>query len=332
MDRRGFLITTGASLAGTALAWSSATASAASNPYPRIGSEAITSLSTRLAHLSRLDDVWGSGKLRDLAAAELRLLTGLITDTTHTTEVEQGLYGLAAEAARLCGWLSYDSGHHAAAQRYYLTALRASATAGDTLVGANTMAFMAIQLYSRGNPQDAVALVETAQRSIRGRATPKTIAILHARQARALSKLGDQSRCATALNAAFDAITKGCDHEPSWCYWINTTELHMLAGSCALDLGDARRAVHHFTTAKDSFDIATYPAGAVIYLARAAEAHLALGDPDAAADLCLQAVRCHDSIDSARADRTLAALRARLARHRTPVVREFLDQIPPSSA
>lgn len=130
----------------------------------------------------------------------------------------QQLYSLAAQASRLCGWLCYDSGLHAAAQRYYLTALRASATAGDALTGANTLAFQAIQTYTVGNPHDAAALMHTARASIQGHSTPKTLAILHAREARALSKPNDHQRCDRALNAAFDALTTTCDHEPQWCY------------------------------------------------------------------------------------------------------------------
>ncbi|MGH3896887.1 MAG: hypothetical protein ACRDTA_01285 [Pseudonocardiaceae bacterium] len=330
MDRRGFLIATGTTLVNAATVWAGLTGSPiAGKAYPRIGTDAITGLQARLSHLSHLDDVLGSGKLRDLAAAELRLLTSLLTDTTHSADTEQQLYSLAAQASRLCGWLCYDSGLHAAAQRYYLTALRASATAGDTLTGANTLAFQAIQTYTVGNPRDAVDLMDTARASIQRRSTPKTLAILYAREARALSKLNDDQRCDRALNAAFDALTTTCDHEPQWCYWINDTEIHMLAGSCALDLGDPRRALNHFTTAQAVFDTGSFPGGAAIYLARAAEAHLALGDLDAAAGLGAQALRCHTTIDSARGDQTLTGLRAKLARQgKTPTVREFLEYAP----
>ena len=330
MDRRGFLLATGTTLAATTATWSALIGTSSSGKvYPRIGMDAIDGLQARLTHLSRLDDMLGSGKLRDLAAAELNLLTSLLTDTTHSPRVEQHLYGLAAEASRLSGWLSYDSGHHTAAQRYYLTALRASATADDVLVGANTLAFMAIQHYSVGTPQDAVDLTRTARTTLKRRTTPKTLAILHAREARAHAKLHDQRRCAPALDAAFTALTTTSDDEPPWCYWINTTEIHMLAGSCALDLGDAHRALHHFTTAHTTFDTTTYPAGAAIYLARTAQAHLTLGDLDAAGHHATQALRCHTTIDSARGDETLTTLRDDLTPHQAnPAVRGFLDQFP----
>ncbi|XDO64589.1 hypothetical protein HEP84_58380 [Streptomyces sp. RLB1-33] len=81
----------------------------------------------------------------------------------------------------MCGWLQFDTGHHARAQRFYITALRASATAGDHQVGANTLAFMAIQVYSKGNPREAVGLVRTAQDATARKATPRVKSMLHAR-------------------------------------------------------------------------------------------------------------------------------------------------------
>lgn len=329
MDRRGFLLATGTTLTLTAATWSNLlTTSTTGKVYPRIGTDAIDGLHARLAHLSRLDDTLGSGRLRELASAELNLITGLLTDTTHSPAVEQRLYGLAAEASRLCGWLSYDSGHHTAAQRYYLTALRASATADDVLVGANTMAFMAIQHYTVGDPSDAVTLTQTARTTLTRHSTPNTLAILHAREARAHAKLGDHRACAPALDAAFNALTISAD-EPHWTYWINPTEIHMLAGSCALDLDKPRQAIHHFTTAHTTFDTTTYPAGAAIYLARTAQAHLALGDLDATAHHATQALHCHTTIDSARGDNTLTTLRDDLAPHHThPAIHDFLNHFP----
>lgn len=337
MDRRGFLIVTRMGLADAAAVWAGLVgAPTAAKAYPRIGTKVIAGMQARISHLSHLDDVLGSGKLRDLAAAELRLITGLLTDTIHTIDAEERLYRLAAQASRLCGWLFYDSGLHAAAQRYYLTALRASAAADDALSGANTLAFQAIQTYTVGNPQDAVGLIQTARAALRRRSTPKTAAILHAREARALSKLNDPQRCyRRALDAAFGSLTTGGDDEPAWCYWINDSEIHMLAGSCALDLGDPHRALEHFAAAQGVFDTDSFPGGAAIYLARAAQAYLALGDLDAAAVLGTQALHCHTSVDSARGDQALASLHAKLACHgKIPAVREFLEQalLPPTDS
>jgi tetratricopeptide (TPR) repeat protein len=329
MDRRGFLLATGTALTATAATWSSLLDTPASGKiYPRIGMDAINGLHARLTHLSHLDDVLGSRKLRELASAELNLITSLLTDTTHTTTIEQQLYSLAAEASRICGWLSYDSGHHTAAQRYYLTALRASATADDVLIGANTMAFMAVQHYTIGTPHDAITLTQTARTTLTKRTTPKTTAILHAREARAHAKLGNHKACTHALDAAFTALTTNT-HEPPWTYWVTPTEIHMLAGSCALDLNQPHQALHHFNTAHTHFDTTTYPAGAAIYHARTAQAHLALNDIDAAAHHATQALHYHTTINSTRGDHTLTTLRNNLTPHHThPTIHTLLNHFP----
>ncbi|MGW0771388.1 hypothetical protein [Streptomyces sp. NPDC002676] len=66
---------------------------------------------------------------------ELELTTSLPDDARCTSAVGTRLHTAVAEGARLCGWLSFDSGHHAAAQRCFLTVLRAAAAANDHATG-----------------------------------------------------------------------------------------------------------------------------------------------------------------------------------------------------
>lgn len=103
----------------------------------------------------------------------------------------------------------------------------------------------------------------------------------------------------------------------------------MIAGSSALDLGDPAQAIRCFdaATAADYRGDDQYPRSHAIYLARAAEAHLALRDPDAATEKAAHAVRCLGGVDSARSSSAITGLRAKLAPHsRERAVREFLEQ------
>lgn len=326
MDRRGFLIATGTTLGLVAADWLTAITTS-SKAYPRIGAEEITHFEARMAELRRLDDELGSGVLRDAAGAEVGLLATLINETSHSPAVERTLYSYAAEASRFAGWVHYDSGHYTAADRFYITAMHASAAGGDVLVGANNLAFMAVQHYTVADPADAVDLLDIAHQSLRSNTSPKTSAIVHARTARAHAKMGDRGKCDAALDAAFSALTT-TGHEPSWAYWVTPTELDLLAGSCHLDLGDPRRALVHFTAALCRLDTTQYPASAAIYLARAAQAHLRLGDIDAAAALATQAVDHHSSITSARSDTTINELRNALAHYRShPVAVELTERL-----
>ncbi|MEU2770807.1 hypothetical protein ABZ628_29295 [Streptomyces diastaticus] len=63
-----------------------------------------------------------------------------------------------------------------------------------------------------------------------------------------------------------------------------TYETHQLLGSSALNLGNPRQALKHFQDAStahhsegEAYDGDAFPRGHAIYLARLAEAHLALG-------------------------------------------------------
>ncbi|MGH3852632.1 MAG: hypothetical protein ACRDR6_03860 [Pseudonocardiaceae bacterium] len=251
----------------------------------------------RLDHLRRLDDVLGGTDLRNTALAECELLQRLAKDTTYDDAVGARLFSAISEAARICGWQHFDAGYHAAAQRFFTTSLRASATAGDPRAGAHTLSFLAIQPYSLGNPADAVHLVETAVDQTRHSVTPRTAAMLHVRLARALSKVsGGAQRCVAELGRAQDAYARGPhDDDPPWTYWLTDGELEMLVGSCALDLGRPGQALEHFA------------------LARAATAHLDQGDVEQACAVARQALGRGSTVESTRPTSALRDFTIRLS-------------------
>lgn len=185
MDRRGFLIATGTTLAAITGDWAGslgqAPAAASARGYRRLDMSMITHLERRLDDLRHLDDVLGGRALRHVAMDEFALLGKLASETAYDTGTGRRLFSALSEAGRICGWIHFDQGLQGASQKYYLTALRASATAGDPETGANVLAFMAIQAYSAGDPRDAVALAQTAQEQARRRTTPLVRSILHAR-------------------------------------------------------------------------------------------------------------------------------------------------------
>lgn len=337
-DRRAFLIASGAALTGLATSWSLAltepsealpAVSAGTAPAnPRLTRALLDTLEQRLDDLRRLDDVLGGARLRQTAVAEYDLLEGLAQQTGQHGPLEHRLLSLLAESARMCGWLQFDSGRHARAQRFYVTSLRASASAGDPQVGANTLAFMAIQVYSEGNPQDAISLVRTAQDTTMRRSTPRVKSMLHARAARALSKTGDRTGCWRELDAARTEYARGPhDDDPSWSYWLNPGEIEMLAGSSALDLDDPRRALTHFEQARHvQYSADGYARDHVLYLTRTARAHLRLGDLDAACAAATDAFTQNVTLNSSRPSDALDDLRDELAAHRhVGPVRDFLQ-------
>jgi tetratricopeptide (TPR) repeat protein len=154
-------------------------------------------------------------------------------------------------------------------------------------------------------------------------------AMLAARSARAQSKAGERSACIRDLAAARVHLDRGTHpDDPVVLYWVTEAEIEMIAGSCALELGEPHEALRRFEAAlaADYRPDEQYPRSAAIYLARAAEAHLALRDLDEAIGRARQAAHCLASVDSARSSLTLAGLRAKLRAHAAaPIVRDFLE-------
>ncbi|WP_340375711.1 helix-turn-helix domain-containing protein [Streptomyces sp. SS7] len=333
MDRRSFLIASSTAVAAAAATWAGNVPFAAASPTAgrRIGASTADLFDARLEGLRRLDDRLGSAEVHQAARAELRLITSTLKDASYSENTGKRLYAAAAEAGRICGWTAYDSSHHAAAERHYLASLRAAGHTDDRAVGATVLAFWAGLRYNRDDPHGALGILD-AVTATAGRRTgsPRVTALLHARTARAHAKAGNRYGAHQAVDAAFGAYACAtpADQDVPSMYWITEGELHQVAASAALDLGEHRRALEHFQAAGDAddpYDTEKEPRGTAIYLTRRAETHLALGEIDAAVDLAQQAVDRMGGTASARGSSTITALRGKLAAHRAiPDVRDFL--------
>ncbi|WP_258038866.1 transcriptional regulator [Streptomyces sp. SM12] len=327
VDRRGFMIGTGLApvLAGAA----SATPAHAQTTGRQIGAATPALFEECLAVLRRQDDQFGSGQVHASARAQLRLITGTLRDAAYTEHTGRRLYAAAAEAARICAWTAYDSGRHALAEEFYITALRAAATADDPVVTANTLAFWSIQRYSTGDPHGAADLVTHALSLSHRIGSPRMDAMLLTRLARAHAQAGDERASHRAQDAALTefstAESRSPEDDPDCVYWVNLAELHMLHGSCALNLGHPKQALAQFDAAGEQYRGHDFPRAAVIYLARSAEAQIRLRDLDGAVATAHTAIAHIGGVQSARGSSTLKDLRERFADHSdAPVVRHFL--------
>ncbi len=334
VDRRKFLITTTLTLAATVAQWSGAApAGAAPTGGRRIAADVPALFERRLADLRRLDDHMGSGEVYTAARAELRLIVDTIKNASYSERVGRRLFGAAAEASRSAGWTAYDSGQTAAAERHYASALRAAASAGDTVTAVNTLSFWAIQHYSTGDPRGAVDLIEAALNQAPEIGSARMTAMLHARACRAHARAGDTRATDRSANAALDAYSHAgpIQDDPACVYWFNLGETHKLLGTSALNLGNPKRALTHFQDAftahtRENYDGASFPRSHALHLARIAEAQLALGDVEAAVIAARDAVTRIGGVTSARGTKTVEDLRKKLARRRgVPAVAVFLD-------
>ena len=101
----------------------------------------------------------------------------------------------------------------------------------------------------------------------------------------------------------------GPHDDPPFLYWVTRGEVEMIAGSSALEMNDPSRALRCFNAAAqaDYPGDAQYPRTNAIYLARAAEAHLAKARARLRADRSTRS--CTAAVDCADATTTRTAVR-----------------------
>ncbi|MEU5444596.1 transcriptional regulator [Streptomyces griseofuscus] len=333
VDRRTFLITPTGALGAILAQWATAEPSLAlSVTGRRLGTSDARLFELRLDALRHLDDTVGAEQVYQGAVFELQMIRDRIENATYTEETGRRLFAAAAEASRLAGWCAYDEGRHAAAERHFVTALRAAATAQNPTLSALVLGFWANLRYNamKGDPRGALHLIDAAMSDRKKISSPRVRAMLHARAARAHSKAGESTAAYAHIDDAFAAYesAEAIDADVPALYWLSRGEIHQVAASSALSLGEPRKALDHFNAAtqEDPYDTEREIRGTVIYEARRAEAHLALGELDAAVAIGHHVIDVMGGVDSARSTSTLADLRTQLRQHRhVPLVAEFLS-------
>jgi hypothetical protein len=335
MDRRLFLMLLGSTATAPAHEWliahpATGTARAAG---ARVPMQVVDHLDQITAQLRRMDDQLGGGPLLNLVHEHLRYVTALLDQRAYTDTVGKRLHTAAAELLRLAGFLCFDSGLHARAQRYWIAALRAAHTAGDRALGANILGFWSCQAKDIGQTRQAVTLAETARTGYRG-ATPAITAILELRAAEAHANEQVPTPTRRAIDAAFTALDNGASSSgpPDWCYWMDQAQAHAQAGYCYLRLGDSTRARSHLRHGLTLQDATYTREGALRHVLLATTY---LQDDNAELEQALaHGTRAIDAlsgeVDSARCIGHLSRLVDALGTYRrSPGVTEFIERARP---
>ncbi|MHC5906538.1 hypothetical protein ACVNF4_21925 [Streptomyces sp. S6] len=146
------------------LAQGGSTAAAYGADEGRVGMAHVESARQLLELFSRSDDAFGSGSVREplgrfLGAVVLPWLRGVATPG-----VRRELFEVAAQLAYLCGFVAYDGGRHALAQRMYGAAARLAEEAGDRAGRAVALRGLSVQAHQLGYTGQARELAEEAVR------------------------------------------------------------------------------------------------------------------------------------------------------------------------
>ncbi len=297
MDRRHFVILTGTGLTAFAHDWLLDPARvAASARGKRVDDTVVDDLERVADARRRLNDTLGGGAVFRAVREDLRLVTGLLDNSSYTEDVGRRLYAVAAEFARIAGWLAYDNNHEALAQRYYMAGLRAAHSSGDRAVGANILGFMSIQAKYR-DPRDAVRMAESAL-SRTNDLTPAIAASLSGRLTISAAYAGDATTAERAQGRMFELMAAADPAaEPAYMYWWSEAEAHYFAGQSALVLDKPRQAETHYRTAVARLD-PSFIRDRSSWLLRLATARVHLRELDSACRAATEAAALVRRLDS----------------------------------
>lgn len=255
MERRHFMTMTGLSLTAVAHQWLLDPARVAASVLGTRTDHAVVDDLERVAEARRrLDDALGGGSLLPSTREDLRLVVALLKNSSYAEEVGQRLHAVAAEFSRLAGWLAYDSGQLALAQRYFMAALRSAHVSGDRALGANILGFMSTQAAQSDVPQDATVLAESALKDEK-KLTPAVAASIYSRLALGAAHADDAAVSQRARDRSFDLLSRSApENEPPWIYWFTKADAEALAGWSLLVLRQPGAAESHLRRAVSLLD------------------------------------------------------------------------------
>lgn len=283
VQRRGFLALAGTALTAVAHQWMVLDAQrlAAVLDGGRRIDEALVADFERLADVRRrMDDALGGGAMLEAVTADLQVVVRLLKTGTYPEALGRRLYSIAAEFGRLVGWACHEQRAEGAAQRYWLTALRAAHEADDGPVGANIVRFMGEQAREMGNSADALIMLTSAL-ATKGLG-PAQQAEISGNIARANGNIGDARAATVHIERSFTLLdSAGREDNPPWLYWFDQTHLTSRAGQTLLSLGNATEATGHLQAAVSGRDN-DQPRTRVLWMSRLATAQLRAGDADQA--------------------------------------------------
>lgn len=293
---------------------------------PRVGESDVALLRTARTHYEQMYRKAGGVTTRSrvvqfLSTDAAPLLRGAYTDATGR-ELHRAGGGLVAVA----GICAYDSDAQGLAQRYFHQALRMAKASSDRAFGGYVIALLVNQsLYMRENRQ-AVAFAEAGLRTAGHAISPALACDLHAMQAKAFARMGDQTSAHRAMTLAETAAGQiRRDEEPAETGYVQPGLLEANFADTLLNLGDMAPAT---TYAAEAVATQAHARGRVHRLATLSDCQLRAGDAEQAAATATDVLETMQGMESQRLRDRLVKLRrtmSSLHSHATACVVEQID-------
>jgi hypothetical protein len=201
----------------------------------------------QLQHVTGVFREWdnsGNGGLqRKAVVGQLVGSMDRLAERFPSARIRRKYFLAVADLAQLAGWMSYDLGFYAVAHRYYMTGLRLSAEAGDTLQRARMLYCMARQLIEMRRADDALDILDMALCGMSRATAPRVETLLLGMKARAFANRPeyDPQACEVALESARRTFATATDpaSDPAWISFYDESELAGVIGATYRDLAAA---------------------------------------------------------------------------------------------
>ena len=288
VDRRDFLRASGAVVAAAGVA----AAAAASEPWQRLqdalaganrpDAPTVDAIERQTRALFDLEERAPAGQVVDEASSHLNTVSDLI-GSAHDNQLRTRLISQAGTSAALAGWLAFDQGQGAHAERYYAVAERAAEQAGDVALLVCVRTYRSYLADARGNPCAGAQLLSEALETLPRGGEPVMRAWLSARQAESAVALGNCEGALRAFDRAYMAQELTNGEQPMWTRFFTPTRLDgmAVAGYARLNHPDMDAAAERLLAAAGDRQTKVQQ----IALADLAYAYLERGDIERGAEL-----------------------------------------------
>ncbi|WP_306332643.1 helix-turn-helix transcriptional regulator [Streptomyces sp. KL118A] len=208
----------------------------------RLNAATLGAFQTSIEGYWRQDDQHGGEALRPAIVGQLRYVVGRLKEN-RPADIQNGLYGVAAELARMVGWIYFDARQYHQATAYFTQALQLAREGDDRQAMTNVLGCLSLQATYEDKPADSLAYVTAAQDQARSAlgTTPRVLSMLAMREAFAHATLGNRDSTHRALGEAhrqFEQI-QAADPDPSWVSYFDEPKLIVDTGIAHGRLGEA---------------------------------------------------------------------------------------------
>ncbi|GAB3474156.1 helix-turn-helix domain-containing protein [Amycolatopsis cihanbeyliensis] len=281
--------------------------------------------------LVRTDNLLGPRFALTAVHGHLTVIEDLLPAAAGWQRLE--LVKLAATYAESLAWLHEDAGQQHAATHWVGRAMEWAHEAGDDLLLAWTLFRRSQHAAAEGDAQRTIGLAQAAGRG-RDRLPGPMRAAIAQQEAVGYALAGDEFRSHHTVDLAHqwavrDSAGTALGGHGSFC---SETYLELQRAHCWTALGKPQQALRVYESALPALP-PVYRRDRGVACSRLAQAHLAAGQPDEAAQAGREALAIARSSGSMRTEQAVALVGRRLTRHRhLRSVEQLLEELVPATS